>query len=130
MADEQIEVADKDQCPKCGSRDVRAMSSKETKEFYGGDVIVLTAPRLCRSCKHGWEARPSKLGCYVMIAFSVLGMLLGIGLIVFVFVAHLYWWASGKWKWVYLCGGVGLGLTMLCGCAVTYSKYAAYLRGS
>jgi hypothetical protein len=65
-------VGDKRQCPRCGSADVRAMAAAELNEFYGRNAFVLTAPRRCRSCGHGWEVRPTKFGCYVMIAFSAL----------------------------------------------------------
>ena len=64
-------------CPKCGAAS-RAMTGAETTDFYGYDRFVLTRPRVCLNCGHGFEARPSRAGCYLMVAVAAVGVLIGV----------------------------------------------------
>jgi DNA-directed RNA polymerase subunit M/transcription elongation factor TFIIS len=81
-AEERLKYGEKNRCPKCGSDRVRRMSAAELQEFYGGNPFVLSPPRKCSSCGHGYEAIPSAAGCYTMMALSALGVLVGAGFVV------------------------------------------------
>jgi hypothetical protein len=82
MATRQVAVGEKHACPLCGSRDIGAMSPKETFVFYGGNAIVVCAPRRCRACRHGWEVRTGRFASIAMLAFSAMGILVGLGFMI------------------------------------------------
>jgi uncharacterized protein (DUF983 family) len=76
MGDERpkhrTDIGAKMKCPKCGSDQVRAMSRAEMNEYLGGgDRFVLSVPRKCTVCGHGYKAIPSKAG-YAVLFFAVL----------------------------------------------------------
>jgi hypothetical protein len=71
----------RDQCPTCGSAELRVMNASETKAFYGYDRFVLYLPRRCLACGHAFEVHPGVVGCYFLAGFSALGVLFGLFLL-------------------------------------------------
>jgi hypothetical protein len=65
-------------CPKCGEPKTRPMTPVETTSFYGFDRFVLTRPRKCLECGHGFEVLPSLAGCYTMVGVAAAGVCLGL----------------------------------------------------
>lgn len=61
-------------CPKCGGTDVRAMSHHQTVAFYGDDRFVVTPPRRCRGCGHGFELPPSAARGWATVTVGVFGL--------------------------------------------------------
>jgi hypothetical protein len=57
------------------------MTGAETTDFYGYDRFVLVRPRVCLACGHGFEAQPSRAGCYLMVGVAAVGALIGVGFI-------------------------------------------------
>ena len=68
-------------CPKCGSAS-RPMTGAETTDFYGYDRFVLVRPRRCLGCGFGYEAQPTRAGCYLMVAVAAVGVLIGMAFLV------------------------------------------------
>lgn len=61
-------------CPKCGGTDVRAMTHLQTLAFYGDDRFVVSPPRRCRGCGHGFELSPSAVRGWVTIGVGLFGL--------------------------------------------------------
>jgi hypothetical protein len=101
----------------------------------GNDRLVLEsllpAPRLCKSCGHGYEVIPPTAGCYVVIVFSALGVLLGAVLVVFGILAPFFillsndrlLWVIGRSIAAFLLGG-----TLIHGSVRGFSKYCGFLH--
>ena len=48
------------------------MKNSEAEQFYGGDPLVLTRPKICTNCQHGWEPKVSKAACKLMMVVSTI----------------------------------------------------------
>jgi DNA-directed RNA polymerase subunit RPC12/RpoP len=131
----RIDYAEKERCPKCGSTDFRAMTAVESQEFYGaGQAFILSRPRICKNCGHGYEAQPSSGGCYAMMSFAALGVVVGAGIcilgVVLPFLAfgddHVQ--LSALWVIGRSAIAVLFGVSMVSGSARVFWKCRAYLR--
>lgn len=85
----------KNECPRCGSAEVRALRTNELVEIYGYPQFVLTMPRFCKMCRHCWEVR-SPAGAVVMLVASVLGVLYVLAMLAAAIFACAIWFREGK----------------------------------
>ena len=69
-------------CSNCGGGSSRPMTGAETTAFYRYDRFVLVRPRICLGCGSGFEVQPTRTGCYLMVAFAALGVVIGVAFIV------------------------------------------------
>lgn len=130
----RLDIGERNRCPKCGSDKVRAMSQNEMREFYGGNLLVLTPARKCKACGHGYETRPSRGGCKAIMFFSVVGALFGLGILVTAIVMVPVVIAGAKaggnsplWP-VLGCGSFALSAVgIMYGSGRAFGKYRRYL---
>lgn len=128
---------EKNRCPECGNDQVRAMSNAEMRQYFGTvrllwgslemqrNPFVLSAPRKCEKCGHGYEIRPTRAGCVAMMLLSALVVLpLGLGLTgvavfgivgAFLFPASLPSWFGGA-------GIFASVLVVIGGAAISYGR--------
>jgi transcription elongation factor Elf1 len=55
-----LPVGGRDECPRCGSGDVRTMTPAKARQFYGRKEYVPERPRVCKNCRHEWEVLVTK----------------------------------------------------------------------
>jgi hypothetical protein len=128
-------VGRKNQCPICGSTDVRPMGNERIREFYAGDQLVWIRPRFCRTCGREWEVRPPRSVCYVMIVLGLLGVLFGAGMLIFSAIFPVVWlllgppdvWRRLRTSFGALALGLTMGLTIFCASFLCCRKHAGYL---
>src|SRR5262249_55916786 len=122
----QSKYGDKKRCPNCGSNAVRGMTRKEMISFYGSNILVLSVPRKCRACGHGYEVIPSKRVCVIMMmlaaAETLIGALLSMG--------GFVWWAmGGEQVWGgEVCGALVFGFALIGHSMVVYGRYRHHLK--